>query len=255
MCSVLLSSGPSEGIASPFATGERIRAILFDLDGTLYRQRSLRALMGAELLTLAVRNPMAAPRRWRALSEYRKAQEGLRRVNGQALSTRHTAADQIAAAATKARVPHGEVQSLVDEWMMQRPLKYLPFCRMSGLIPLLDFCDRSQLRLGVLSDYPAAAKLRALGVEGRFSPVLCSTDPEIGVFKPHPRGFLVACHRWGLTPREVLVVGDRSDVDAAGAAAAGMPCAVIGKPPLQSGADLLVLESLERLHRVLHDGR
>src|SRR5262249_1983166 len=75
MGSVLRPSGPSEGIASPFASRERLQAILFDLDGTLYRQRPMQALMAAELLTLALRNPVAAPRRWRVLKEYRKAQE------------------------------------------------------------------------------------------------------------------------------------------------------------------------------------
>ena len=36
-------------------------------------------------------------------------------------------------------------------------------------------------------------KLRALGLESRFAPVLCSTDPNIDALKPHPRGFLRAC--------------------------------------------------------------
>jgi FMN phosphatase YigB (HAD superfamily) len=33
--------------------------------------------------------------------------------------------------------------------------------------------------------------------------------------------------KWGLDPSEVLYVGDRIDVDAPGARAAGMPCAVL----------------------------
>jgi HAD superfamily hydrolase (TIGR01509 family) len=243
-----------EGIASPFAANQRIRAVLFDLDGTLYLQNRMRALMAAELLTLAVRNPFAAPRRLRALSEYRKTQERLRRENA-AASDVSSSGDQIGVAAARAGISSAELQSLVDEWMLERPLKYLSFCRAPGLVPLLEFFDRMQLPMGVLSDYPPAAKLRALGLADRFSLVLCSTDPEIGVFKPHPRGFLAACDRWGLRPREVLMVGDRADVDAAGAAAAGMPCVVIGKRSSSNGADVLVLDSLERLRRVFDDGR
>jgi HAD superfamily hydrolase (TIGR01509 family) len=252
--SLLRPSRPSEGVASPFAEGERIRAVLFDLDGTLYRQKPMRALMAVELLTLAVRNPIAAPRRWRALSEYRKTQETLRKRNTTAADA-DMSRDQIGLAAARAGISREELEILVDEWMLNRPLKYLPWCRVRGLIPLLDFFDRLHLKIGVLSDYPPAAKLRALGLASRFSLVLCSTDQEIGAFKPHPRGFLVACDRWGLTPREVLMVGDRADVDAAGAAAAGMPCVVIGKQSSRNGADVLVLESLERLRRVLDDGR
>ena len=108
---------------------------------------------------------------------------------------------------------------------------------------------------------------RALGLSGRrrssrrwasaasFSVVLCATDPEVGAFKPHPRGFLAACERWQLDPAEVLMVGDRADVDAAGAAAAGMPCVIVGRaqasPADSSGVRLV--PSLERLRHVLDD--
>ena len=38
---------------SPLDARQRIRAVLFDLDGTLYRQGRMRTLMAMELLTLA----------------------------------------------------------------------------------------------------------------------------------------------------------------------------------------------------------
>jgi putative hydrolase of the HAD superfamily len=113
------------------------------------------------------------------------------------------------------------------------------------------------LEVGVLSDYPAATKLAALGVADRFPLVLCSTDPEIRALKPNPRGFLIACKRWGLSPGEVLMVGDRVDVDAAGASAAGMPCVIVGRGTRSrtDSAEVLFVPSLERLRRVLHADR
>jgi FMN phosphatase YigB (HAD superfamily) len=132
-------------------------------------------------------------------------------------------------------------------------LKYLQFCRAAGLDRLLAALDAAGLRMGVLSDYPAEAKLEALGLAGRFSPVLCATDPGIDAFKPNPRGYLRACEIWGLSPADVLFVGDRADVDAAGAAAAGMPCAIVGRvppPPAGSAATYTVFPSFERLTRV-----
>jgi putative hydrolase of the HAD superfamily len=53
---------------------------------------------------------------------------------------------------------------------------------------------------------------------------------DVNAFKPHPRGFLAAAERWGLAPDSILYVGDRPEVDAVGAAAAGMRCVVIGAP-------------------------
>ena len=80
-----------------------------------------------------------------------------------------------------------------------------------------------------VSDYPTDAKLEALGVAPHFSLRLCTTDTSINAFKPHPRGFLLACGQWGLDPQEVLYVGDRPEIDGAGAAAAGTRCVIVGR--------------------------
>jgi FMN phosphatase YigB (HAD superfamily) len=69
--------------------------------------------------------------------------------------------------------------------------------------------------------------LHALGLAPAVSLTLCATDPDINAFKPHPKGFLRACTLWGVPPEQVLYVGDRPEVDAVGAAAAGMPCAIL----------------------------
>jgi HAD superfamily hydrolase (TIGR01549 family) len=226
----------------------QIHAVLFDLDGTLYRQPPLRALMALELATLPLRAPIKARQRLIALRAYRAAQERLR-----AETAGLDPETQIAAAARASGLPVAEVASLVDDWMQMRPLKYLQFCRAKGLTRLLDALGRRGLPAGVLSDYPAQAKLRALGLDGRFSPVLCATDPEIAAFKPSPRGFLRACQLWGLAPDRVLFVGDRADVDAAGAAAAGMPCVIISRRSAAADRGRYdVLPSLERLCDVIH---
>jgi HAD superfamily hydrolase (TIGR01509 family) len=229
---------------------DEIRAVLFDLDGTLYAQKALRALMAIELLTLPLGGPFAAPRRLRALRAFRHAQETLRQQ-----ASAVTARGQIEAAATASGLPVEDVEALVAEWMHERPLKYLQMCRRSGLLPLLDGLEGQRRKAGILSDYPAAAKLGALGLSGRFSPVLSATDPEIAAFKPSPRGYLRACEIWGLAPAEVLFVGDRPDVDATGARAAGMPCVIIGRSEsAPNGSGYTMVPSFERLSRVF-DGR
>jgi HAD superfamily hydrolase (TIGR01549 family) len=222
---------------------------LFDLDGTLYRQTPLRALMAMELLTLPLSGWLKAPRRWRALRTYRRAQEELRSTDGRAPGSA-----QLLAAARRTGLSIDEVERLVAEWMVSRPLKYLQLCRATGLEPLLVFLDRAGVRTGVLSDYPAELKLQALGLGGRFWPVLCASD--VGALKPSPRGFLLACRTWKLSPAEVLFVGDRPDVDAAGASAAGMPCVIIGGRFGSRGRTTTgyrVVRSLERLLDVLDD--
>lgn len=243
------------GIRNPLDPETRIRAMLFDLDGTLYRQAPLRAVMALELLTMPLLfNPVRAPRHWKAVGAYRRAQEHLRAQEPE-WHTEPLGRAQLMAAGSHADMPLPELEGLIDEWMFRRPLKYLRFLRAPGLAPLLDWLATTGVRLGVLSDYPAASKLQALGLADRFSLVLASSDPDIGTLKPHPRGFLRACDRWRLHPREVLVVGDRPDVDAAGAAAAGMPCVIIGRSRSSAASTYLPLPSFKRLHRVLNPQR
>jgi HAD superfamily hydrolase (TIGR01549 family) len=237
-------------IPNPLGRGTDIRAVLFDLDGTLYRQRLIRALMALELLTLPLDGPLKAGRRLKALRAFRGAQETLRRGE-----VSHPPSDVRAAqcqtAADASGLPVAEVQELAEEWMNRRPLKYLQFCRATGLDALLDVIEGAGVKAGILSDYPADDKLHALGLAGRFAPVLCASDPAIGAFKPSPRGYLRACEIWGLAPEQVLYVGDRAEVDAAGAEAAGMPCAIVGRRPTRSHAGWATFESLEKLTRVL----
>ncbi len=243
-----VSTRSTPSVGSPAGGAARIRALLFDLDGTLYRQGQMRALMALELATLAISRPLQAPVVWRVLSEFRKAQEVLRRDE-----TNHCAADQLEIAARHTGVSVDRVEAIVREWMIVRPLKHLKRCRADGVVPLLDFLSRLGIKVGVFSDYPPDLKLKALGIGGRFSVVLCATDPDVERFKPHPRGFLVASQRWQLDPSEVLVVGDRPDADAAGAAAAGMPCVIVGKRDSGRSGDFVSLHSLERLRDVLDD--
>ena len=241
------------GVRNPVDASGRIRAVLFDVDGTLYRQGPLRALMALEVATLPLRRPWRGWRHLRALGAYRRAQETLRAADE---ASGLEPDQQVRMAAREANLPPAVVEQLVREWMNTRPLKYLPRFVAAGLPELLSWLDESGVPVGVFSDYAAEAKLLALGLAGRFSPVLCATDSAIGALKPHPRGFLHACRVWHLPPHEVLMVGDRTDVDAAGAAAAGMPCVIVSRAhgPVRS-PNCLVVPSLERLRHVLDDRR
>lgn len=239
--------GPAPG---PLDPGRTIAAVLFDVDGTLYDQRRLRRLMAAELATLPVWRPFNAVRILRGLQAYRQAQETIRGAQA-------TACSQLERAAESAGLPPSDLQQIVDEWIVERPLKYLQSCRAPGLLDLLTFLSATGVELGVLSDYPMDAKLRALGLEHAFPLRVCATDPEVNVFKPHPRGFQLAAARWGFAPSEILVVGDRAEVDAVGARAAGMRSVIIGREDRSVTAthdDVAFVPSIERLHGVL-DGR
>ena len=198
-----------------------IRAALFDIDGTLYHQLPVRLCMAAEmgLHFTATGAPLAFRRQAATLLAFRKVREELRAIGHTALSLADLQYEETAA---RTAVAPGDVRRLVEEWMLDRPNKYLRHARRRNVVSLIDALAGRGIRLGVFSDYPAERKLDGLGLGGVFSLTLCATDPEINAFKPHPRGLLRACELWRLSPAEVVYVGDRADVDSAAAAAAGM---------------------------------
>ena len=204
-----------------------IRAVLFDVDGTLYHQAPLRALMAAELGVAPWTGtlPWRVPRLWRVLSAFRRVREELRdlgRADGP------LAALQFSHAARRVGVPETEVRDAVNEWIYRRPLKYLPRVVRGDARDLFQGLHDRGTAVGVFSDYPVSDKLIAMGLDSYVTLSLDATDAAINAFKPHPAGLMHACNRWGMTPDEVLYVGDRADVDARAAALAGMPCAIVG---------------------------
>jgi FMN phosphatase YigB (HAD superfamily) len=204
-----------------------IRAVLFDVDGTLYHQPPLRLLMAGELgATCWVRHaPWNVPRLWRMLSVFRHVREELRLLGR---AEEPLVRLQYTRAAERADVPVNDMEAAVEEWIYRRPLKYLPRVVRAGMAGVLSGLAGYGLRIGAFSDYPVSDKLDAMGLRAMVSLELDATIESVNAFKPHPRGLEVACERWGLAPGDVLYVGDRAEVDAPGAAALGMPCAIVG---------------------------
>lgn len=87
--------------------------------------------------------------------------------------------------------------------------------------------DYSPTALGILD---------AAGVRDLFSAIVVSD--EVGWRKPRPDIFHEALRRTGVEPRATLFVGDRIDIDVAGAHAVGMDAAWInpGRETLPAGA-------------------
>ena len=210
----------------PPASSPAYAGVVFDLDGTLYRQSPLRRRMLVELATSPLRSgPLEAVRSMRILKVFRQVREELRELGRPAVSLAEL---QYRTPAERLGADPGHVRRVVEDWMFDRPLRHLGPCRRPGTLELLEELRASGLRLGVFSDYPPEAKLAALGLKGMFDVTLSAVDSSINAFKPHPRGFEVSAQALGLAPAEVLYVGDRADVDGEGAKAAGMNCSLVG---------------------------
>ncbi len=82
-------------------------------------------------------------------------------------------------------------------------------------------------RLGVISNADGRVEglLESVGLRPYFDFVIDSA--VVGIEKPDPRIFQLACERLGLHPGEALYVGDIYEIDVAGARRAGMRAVLI----------------------------
>ncbi|HRU06412.1 MAG TPA: HAD family hydrolase [Candidatus Brocadiia bacterium] len=102
--------------------------------------------------------------------------------------------------------------------------------------------------MGVISngDGPTQrSKLARTGALSRFDPVIISG--EVGVVKPAPEIFLMACRAAKRRPAQCVYVGDRLDTDARAAAAAGMRGVWLDRKGGGAAEDVEVIRSLAEL--------
>lgn len=204
---------------------DEIDLVVFDVDGTLYDQRSLRLAMLRELLSDAWRSrSLEVLRTLRTLRTLREVREALgNEPDAEFLSL------QYSRTASRRRKSEDEVRSLAAEWMEERPLARLAACRYPHLETLFAALRSRGKQVAVFSDYPAAAKLAALGLHAH--PVVCATDPHIGRLKPDPVGLLSILLQTGVPAQRTLMVGDRFDRDAAAARMAGVRALIRARRP------------------------
>ncbi|MCB2190726.1 MAG: HAD family hydrolase [Deltaproteobacteria bacterium] len=199
-----------------------IELVVFDVDGTIYNQRILRRKMMLELLAhcLAKRSCTTI----RVISTLRSLQE---RMSEEMLED--FLPHLIMRTAARIGVSEATVKSIREEWIERRPLRHLAACRYPGVEKLFDGLKKRKLRVAIFSDYPAVAKVAALGLT--VDDISCAEDSGVGILKPHPEGLLQLIERAGVRPKQTLMIGDRVDRDGEAAIRAGTHCLIRSKRP------------------------
>ncbi len=196
-----------------------IRAVAYDVDGTMYRLMWMRTRMLMELGLAFCRRPLKTFREIHILKVYRNMQERLRRVHAIDAASGDP---QLKAAGDELRMDPEVIRGVVDEWIVLRPLEFLAQYVYPKLIKMIHELHEAGIQQGVYSDYDPRLKLKAFGIENCIDAVVSSGQTGLGKFKPSPEGFLQCARQMGVQPSEVLYIGDRDRVDGEGARAAGM---------------------------------
>ncbi len=181
------------------------RAILFDLDDTLYPLERF-VMSGFRAVAAAVDARWRVPRA-AALETLVSAVAASRGRELQVLAERHGLAADV-------------VPELVDVIRRHVPELRLPELSLSVLGAL-----RRDWRLGIVTNGRPdiqARKVRALGVHRLVDVIVYAHGVGTGAGKPDAAPFLDACRQLGVAPAATVFVGDDPDCDIAGAHAVGM---------------------------------
>ena len=208
--------------ASPFRWDD-IRLAVFDVDGTLYRQSTLRLRMARDMLVQAL-----ATRSWthvKVLSRYRSLREELGEAETDGFDPL-----LVSRTAEVTGTPPKAVQAIVAEWMERRPLRYMERCRYDGITDLFAGLRSAGKQIGVLSDYPVTEKLAALGLAADH--VACAGDEGVGILKPHPRGLQHLIGMAGVGSSQTVLIGDRVERDGHAARRAGAQALIRSDKPI-----------------------
>ena len=189
-------------------------AWLVDLDGTLYLPQPLKLVMAAQVL-------VAGPRAIRIISQFRKEHEALRATMQECDPSPFE--EQLRRTSLAVGVDRDEVAATITRLMFERPLLLLRWFKRHELLREIDVFREDGGRTAIVSDYPARAKLEALGVNNSFDRIVACGEPDgPRRLKPAPDGYLLAAKALGVEPTRCLVIGDRSDADGIAAQTAGM---------------------------------
>lgn len=202
-----------------------IRAWLVDLDGTLYHALPVRLCMAAELV-LCGRAWIGPIRCFRKLHEQLRQQADSEARNQEAPDPYQR---QVLLAAHRLGQEPQALAAALEEWMQQRPGKWLRLFRRRRLLRQIAAFRQRGGRTALVSDYPARVKLAALKAQSLFDVIVASGEeggpPRL---KPAPDGYLLAARRLGVPPEACLVLGDRDDTDGEAARRAGMRFRPVG---------------------------
>ncbi|MFW5828446.1 MAG: HAD family hydrolase [Alkalispirochaeta sp.] len=210
-----------------------IRAVAFDIDGTLYPNgRMYRASLGIVL------------RHWRLFRAFGVARKTVRTRHPIADLQRETAeltAERLGISADEAAQRINEV--IYDRW--ENVLRRVPLY--PGVTDVLADLRRRGVPLAAMSDFPVASKLELLGI-AEYWDVAFSAE-EVGYLKPNVEPFEALEDRLGFRAREILYVGNSYHYDVLGAAAAGFHTAHLGGDSRKPGRADVAFRDFATLHR------
>lgn len=201
------------------------KAVVFDVDGTLYYQPPLRRKMALKLASYYIFHPWKI-KELLIIKEFRRIREEWNTISQDENDIENA---QYQYVASQMNTNSENVKRLVYHWMYDFPLPYLDQCKDKELIRLIEKLNKDGITTAVYSDYPVEDKLKAMKVDVKYH--FSALDPDIMCLKPDSKGMRVVLEKLNRKPEEVLMVGDRYSKDGMSAISGKVDYIILPKTP------------------------
>jgi putative hydrolase of the HAD superfamily len=189
-----------------------IKAVAFDIDGTLYPN----FLMYVYSVPFFLAHP-------RFVFHFGKVRKKVRKIR----PIEDFRSVQASLLAEEMGIEKEKALNLINKTIYKQwELCFRGMILYPGVKPLLKELRSRGLKLAVLSDFPVGKKLNFFRLAHYFDYALSSESS--GYLKPNPEPFQALVGTLGVPPAEILFVGNSSRYDIAGAGGIGMRTAYIG---------------------------
>ena len=217
---------------------DKLKLVIFDVDGTLYDQKKLRRKVLAGLLGYYLLRP------WKLRDLYILYHFRKQRENKAGLYFNDLENAQYGWCAEKTKSSVLEVKKVVQQWIFDYPVKFLSDCIYPGVSEFLNTIKTCHVSKAVYLDYPTREKNLAMNLN--FELEVSSTDSYINAMKPSAKGLeyimdVLKIH----DSASCLFIGDRYELDGKCAAAANVPFLLINRNEASLGFYYKLAEQLK----------
>ncbi len=196
----------------------RLRAVLFDIDDTLYSTSDFARKARANAVRAMIRAGLDLPEQ----VVQHELDEVLREFSSNYEHHYERLLQRLPPEATRRVNPALIVAAGVAAY---HDTKFRELAAFPDVVPLLSGLARAGLRVGIITHgltVKQAEKLVRLGIVPFLDPKAIFISDQIGISKPNPKLYAAALRELGLKPDEVMYVGDNPEHDVAPPKSVGM---------------------------------